>query len=609
MEGYGRLWDYDLSSGILTKKQIPDEVIFKYLGGRGLGAYLMLENSPPGVDPLSPQNVIMFISGPLTGTPAPGAGKYLVVTKSPATGGWLESYSSGAIAIEMRCAGCDVLILRGKAGKPSIISITDGKVDMIDASDLWGMDTYETEAMLKKRYNNERLGIACIGPAGENLIASAIINSDIFRQAGRGGAGAVMGSKNIKAIIACGTGGILCRDKESLLSHLAINVEEALGDIKVRNRRKFGTSATMLNTNKLGMLPHLNYQRGTSSEAMGAIDADGVKNHVYHTKGCFACITPCGIMTHSKTSLGDLYTEGPEYETLSMLGTNLGIYDLGTIAAANMACDKEGLDTVSTGNTIGFVMECYEKGLIDDEYTGGLKLTFGNKELFPGIISDIAYKRGFGAKLALGVRALSKEIGKGSEHFAMHTKGLEYPGYDPRAAYGGALAYAVAPRGGCHRRSSPMHVAFATVDPLNIKGHSLAVKKLFEERSIMHILLVCDFVGRSLHVGIRDYIKYVEAVLGLEFSEEELREISERTETSIRLYNIREGFTKEDDTVAPRIIEDPLPDGPGAGKTIGWPNFYKMLEEYYSLCGWDNEGIPKKETLERLGIDERGRLL
>ena len=213
MKDYGRLWEYDLSSKTLIKRQIPDNVIRKYLGGRAIASYLMLSESKKGVDPLSPENIIMFISGPLTGTPAPGAGKYLVVTKSPATGGWSESYSSGALSTEMRYVGCDILIIRGKAEYPSIISLTDESVELIDATDLWGVDTYETEHILKKRYGNQRLGIACIGPAGENLIISALINSDIFRQAGRGGVGAVMGSKNLKALIAGGTKGISCMNK------------------------------------------------------------------------------------------------------------------------------------------------------------------------------------------------------------------------------------------------------------------------------------------------------------------------------------------------------------------------------------------------------------
>lgn len=601
MEGYGRLWDYDLNSRTLKKSHIPDEIIKKYLGGRGLAAYLMATYATIGVNPLSKENIIIFLSGPLTGTPAPGTGKYLVVSKSPATGAWLESYSSGVFAIEMRCAGCDALIIRGKAETPSIISITDDCIDLIEANDLWGVDTYETERILRNRYKKD-IGIACIGPAGENLIGSAIINSDLFRQAGRGGGGAILGSKNIKALIAYGTKDVMCKDKNKLLSQLSTNINDLLADVRVINRKKFGTSATMLNTNKLGMLPNFNYQRGTSKKAMGSIDANGVKKHVYNTKGCYACITPCSIMTQTRGPLGEQYVEGPEYETLGMLGTNIGIYDLGIIVASNIACDKEGLDTVSTGNTIGFIMECYEKGLIDKKYTNGLEFTFGNKELFPDIISDISHKRGFGAKLALGVRALSNEIGQGSEHFAMQTKGLEYAAYDPRAAYGGALAYAVAPRGGCHRRCSPLHVAFATDDPLEIRGHSIAVKELFNERSIIHTVLVCDFVGRTLHVATKDFVNYINAVLGIKLSVEDLEIIAERAETLIRLFNIREGFTKKDDIVAPRIIEDALPDGPGAGKRIGWDRFYKMLEEYYLLRGWDKEGNPTEETLNRLDI-------
>lgn len=606
MIGYGRIWEINLSTGALSKKQLSQEIIQQYLGGRGLGVHLLLDYLHPGIDPLCPENVIIFLTGPLTGTPAPGASKYVVITKSPATGGWLESYSSGRLAIELRYAGCDILVIKGKAKDPSYIYINDEAAEIRAAGNLWGMDTFQTEETLKSCYKNKKLGIACIGPAGENLINFASINSDFFRQAGRGGAGAVMGSKNLKAIIAYGTKGVKCKEPNRITRMLAEHVKKTKNNDKVINRKNFGTSQTMVMTNNIGMLPTMNYQKGTSSEAIGKIDAQGVGPHVYHTKGCVSCIAPCGVLTYTKGPLGEQYLEGPEYETLCLLGTNLGVYSLPEISAANIICDKLGLDTISTGNVIGFAMECFERGLIGLEETDGKRIVFTEKGLIPDIIYDIAYRRGFGAKLALGTRALSKEIGRGSERFAIQIKGLEFSAYDPRAAWGGALAYAVSPRGACHRRSSPLHTFNKGIDPFKTEGQAVAVKELYDERSVLHTVLVCDFVGRGMNITPDIYAQYINAVLGQSFTGKELVEMADRVETAIRLFNVREGFARADDTLPLRILEEPLPDGPAKGKVIGKSNLNKMLDEYYKLRGWNNQGIPTKDTLKKLKIKEYG---
>ncbi|NPV71879.1 MAG: aldehyde ferredoxin oxidoreductase family protein [Firmicutes bacterium] len=603
MKDYGRLWEVDLTTGKVTKDQISQDVIRLYLGGRGLGARLLLDYLKPGTDPLAPENVLMFISGPLTGTPAPGAGKYLVVTKSPATGAWLESYASGRLALELRYSGCDVLMIRGRAAQPSYLWVGDGAAEVRDARDLWGSDAFRTEEILARRFGDPAPGIACIGPAGENLIRFAGINSDFFRQAGRGGAGAVMGSKNLKAVVARGTKGLSCADSEGVLSLLSAHIDRVRGNPVAVRRRGYGTSLTMNATNEYGMLPTLNYQRGTAPEAGGRINAEGVGKAAYHTRGCTACITPCGVMTHTQGPLGDQYLEGPEYETLCLLGSNLGVFSLPYVCACNLLCDQLGLDTISTGNVIGFAMECFERGLIGTGDTGGRDLRFGRSDLVPGLIRDIAYMRGFGRDLSLGTRSLAAQVGQGSERWAIHVKGLEFSAYDPRAAFGGGLIYAVAPRGACHRRSSPVHVVRRTSVLYEPDGQARVVKDLFDERSIQHTVLVCDFIGRGAPVSADEYGDYLGFTIGEHFTGDELQEIADRIETTIRLFNNREGLSRSDDTLPPRILEEPLPDGPARGKIIGRANLDRMLDEYYQLRGWDPAGVPTKETVSRLQIN------
>lgn len=596
---FGRVLEVELSTGEVRRWQVPAETLRLYIGGRGLGARLLLDILPAHTDPLSPANVLMFATGPLTGSPFPGSGKYVVITRSPATGTFLDSYSSGLLAAQMRFAGFDLLILKGKAPRPSYLLVEDERVEIRPADDLWGKDAFETEDVLRGRHGHD-IGIAVIGPAGENLVKFAAIGSDYFRHAGRGGGGAVMGSKNLKAIVVSGSGSIPVAHPHRVLM-LQRRLLERLPNLpKAQTYIRYGTTSTFPITNSSGMLPTRNFQQGTCPEAVDRLDAEGIKKITIGNAGCYTCIVPCSRLVEVERGSQKLRLEGPEYETLSMLGPNVGVTDPSFVVAANLACDKLGLDTISAGAVLSFVMECVERGLVDHPDVAGLR--FGAQEAALKALEDIAFRRGFGDLMAEGVRALAAHIGKGSERFAMHVKGLEFPGYDPRAAFGAGLTYAVAPRGACHRRAWPPREVLDGLNPYTIEGKAQYIKRLFDERIIMHSLLVCDYAGSGMQLTIEEYAEFLEAITGQHYPVEELWEAADRIETTIRLFNVREGFTREDDTLPARILEEPLPDGPAKGQLFGRAGLEAMKDEYYRLRGWDERGVPLPETLRRYHI-------
>lgn len=605
MKGYmGKLLDIDLSSGNYSEMQLDPSMLKKYIGGRGLGAKLLYDMLPQGTDPLSPENIMIILTGPLTGTIAPGGGKFVIVTKSPVSGGYLDSYASGRLAVELKFAGYDGLIIRGKAEKPSKIFIEDGKVEIRDASHLWGKDTFETEGILQQEAGEKEVGTICIGPAGENLVSFASINSDYYRQAARGGVGAVMGSKNLKALSVRGTKGIKCEDTQGLLDIVLKHKVLLDKSPVVANRARYGTPSTLDITNEAGMLPTYNYQTGTFEKAVNKLDSAGVEKSIVQSRGCYGCMIACSKVT--KVNEGEYkgaIVEGPEYETVGMFGPNQGVDYLPAIIQANIVCDKLGLDTISAGNVIAFAMECYEKGLIPEELLEGKTLHFGDYHAALSLLEDIAYRRGLGRIMADGVREMSKAIGKGSEHFAMHIKGLEFAAYDPRIGLGTALSYAVSPRGACHRRAWPPSMeVLGHLEPYRIEGKAELVKKLVDENSIFHSMLICDFPAKWIPLKVVDFVDYIRCTAGFECKEEDLWEIADRIETLIRLFNNREGLTREDDTLPPRVLNEAIPEGATKGNYVKREFLDILLDRYYSIRGWDEEGNPKKETLDRLGL-------
>jgi aldehyde:ferredoxin oxidoreductase len=371
-----------------------------------------------------------------------------------------------------------------------------------------------------------------------------------------------------------------------------------------KQRRKYGTSMVINVTHSLGMLPTRNFQEGSFPEGIDEIGGDAYASDVIRHRGCLGCILACAKVTCTKGGkfAGDIQ-EGPEYESIAMLGSNLGVSDRGAVYRANLLCDMLGLDTISAGNVIGFLMECFEKGFISQETCEGLDLRFGDYQSVFELLQLIAHRRGIGNLLADGVRQTAEKIGKKSINFAMQIKGLEFPGYDPRAGFGIALAYAVSPRGACHRRAWPPKIeSFGNIRPDTVKGKPSIVKKMYDENCIFHSMLACDFPCRVAPVKIQECADYLNAVTGMNWSEESLYTLADRVETVIRLYNLREGLSREDDILPERVFHDSFEAGPTKGWRVPREGFKLMISEYYKLRGWDENGVPRPETMETLGI-------
>lgn len=597
----GRVLSVNLSNSRHDQSRIDADILTRYIGGRGLGSYLALNQIPTHVDPLSPDNLLIFLTGPLTGTPFPGTGKFVVVTRSPATGTFCDSHSSGLLAPALRFAGYDVLIIRGQAPRPVYLWIEDDRISFCPADDLWGLDTYETERCLRDRHGHDDVGVAVIGPAGENRVKFASISSDYFRQAARGGVGAVMGSKNLKAVVVRGTGFIPVVDPVRMMELQQVQLAKLPGSPGGQSRVKYGTTATLTITNAAGMLPTLNFQKGTYPEATGKLDAEGMLAVTTGVAGCYGCMMPCGRLVEVVHEGKPVRMEGPEYETIAMLGPNVGLNDPAWIVQLNLICDRLGMDTISAGSVLAFTMECIERGFITDPAISNLR--FGKGEAASKYLHAIAHREGIGNLMAEGVKSLTQHIGNGSDRFAMHVKGLELPAYDPRAGFGTALTYSVAPRGGCHRRAwPPAKEILGNYPPYTVEGKAAMVKATFDQRAVLHSLVACDFYADSLPISMAEYRDFVAVAAGYSYSLDEWAACSERIETTIRLFNVREGFSRADDTLPLRLLEEPLPDGPAKGQLFGRQGLDRMLDEYYALRGWDQQGIPKPETVKQYAI-------
>ena len=600
----GKLLEIDLTSGKTKDSPIPGGMMEKYLGGRGLGARLLFDSLPPKTDPLSPENVLIFLTGPLTGSMVTGSSKFVVVTKSPLTHGWCDSYSSGRIAVELKKAGYDGMVIRGRSNYPCYLRIDDRGVEVREADWIWGRDSFETERMLKEMEKDPSVGVSSIGPAGEKLARFACINSDLYRQAGRGGVGAVMGSKRLKAIVVKGTKGAGLHDRTRLVELNRESYRRSQKSQVAQARKKYGTPLTLNITHAGGILPTKNFQFGTWEKALEKIDSVGVHKSFKSHKPCLSCFVPCSLVTEvAEGRYKGISVEGPEYETLGMFGSNLLIDSLPVIIQANILCDRLGLDTISAGNAIGFVMECFERGFLSAGDTEGKEIRFGDGEAALAAVEMIAYRRGFGDILAEGVKAASQRIGKESSRFAMHVKGLEFPAYEPRGAFGSGLSYAVSPRGACHRRAwPPAKEILGGYPPFTTEGKAEMIKDLYDQNCVLHSLLVCDMPAKFIPLSLDDYSNYLQAVTGESFSTDDFLNIAGRIETLIRMINLREGFSREDDTLPHRTLFEPLPDGPAKGQFIGLENLNRMIDDYYACRGWDSRGVPTEATLGKYDL-------
>jgi len=610
LSGYtGKIAWINLTEGSIDIQELDESIARKYIGGKGLGAYLLYKHLKPGIDPLGPENIMIFVTGPLTGTNFPAVSRSGLITKSPQTGTFLDSYSGGFFGTQLKWAGFDAIAIRGKAKRPSYLIAGDGEIQIKKADHLWGLTTSETEKRLRDELSpkrEERMSIAAIGPAGENLVRFAnIINEK--RAHGRGGAGAVMGSKNLKAVVVRG----------NLKPHKAD--EDGFKEIVRRCRRKiaehpltmkggpfpkYGTTMTINLTQETGTLPTRNWQENTFEEEE-KISGDAFLDYVTRPRACFAC--PIGCSRDSKASIDDreYITEGPDYETMYALGPNCGIGDPAVIIAADRLCDDYGMDTISCGGTIGFAMECFEKGLISKAETGGIDLSFTNGTVLLEVIHKIAKCEGVGFLLAKGSKRISEKVA-GSRDFAIHVKGLELPGYDPRGMKGQGLSYALADRGGCHVRGNTLRTELMGLpEPVDRYGYE---SKAGMVRNLQLTYATCDCVIACLFgafaITSQDYAEAISAVTRWTITEGELQTVAERAWNLTRLFNVREGFSRMNDTLPERLFTQGSTKGPSKDEVVDRASFEKMLDEYYDLVGWDKiTGIPKEEKLIELGLE------
>ncbi len=609
MKGYnGKVLWIDLTSQSSKIETVSQEIMKNFLGGKGLGVYLLYNYIEPQTDPYDPSNPLIFVTGPLTGTNFPCVSRTGVVTKSPLTNTFLDSYAGGVLGYAIKASGYDALIITGRSTNPVFISIDEEKVSFEDASPLWGLSSLKTENLLRNQFKKEgraRIGTATIGPAGEKMVrfSGIITENRIF---GRGGGGAVMGSKNLKALIVKGKKEIEIYD-ESEFKGIVKRCHEKIASHPMTRRGgvfpRVGTMHTVDVTNETGTLP-TRYWRENSFDHASNINGESFTPYILKTRGCFLCPIACSRDTKGVWAGKEYITEGPEYETIYAFGSNLEIQDPNLIIAADQLCDEYGMDTISCGNVIGFAMECVERGLIKKEDIG-FDLSFGNGDAVLSMIKLIGERKGIGNLLAEGVMRASERIG-GSTDFTMHVKGLELPGYDPRGMKGQGLTYALSDRGACHLRSNTLRTELLglpkPIDRYAYDGKPEMVFELQLNYVMFDCLISCIFGG--LAITAEDYLNTINAITGWSLSWDEFRKIHKRVWTFSRLFNCREGFGRKDDTLPLRLFTSPSTKGPSKGEVVNREAFEKMLDEYYDIVGWDkNTGIPTQSTLKELDLN------
>ncbi|MGD8840521.1 MAG: aldehyde ferredoxin oxidoreductase family protein [Gammaproteobacteria bacterium] len=597
----------DLSSGKCDVEPLNMAWADAYLGCRGLGSKYLYEEMDPAVDALSAENKIVFATGPMTGTMASTGGRYAVITKGPLTGAIACSNSGGKFGAELKMAGYDMLIIEGESKKPVYLHIEDDKVELCDASGLWGKSVWETEELLAARYRDPLMRFAGIGQAGETLCRFACVVNDRHRAAGRSGVGAVMGAKKIKTIAVRGTRGVSPAGDPKKYYGIINEVNARLDDREGMARD--GTLAMIDVTNRFGSLPTRNNRsvrfegaEKLNPEAMHTPNQNGHTNIV--TNGaCFGCTIGCGRICHidpTHFSVKDKpqyhgASGGLEYETAYALGAACGVDDIDAATYAGFLCNENGMDPISLGGSIAAAMELFDIGAIDEKTTGGIKLEFGNAEALCQIAELAGKGEGFGADIALGSRRLCEKYGH--PDLSMTVKGQEFAAYDGRSMQGMGLAYATSNRGACHLRADPYGHDFETTE---IEGKAEIVAQTQRDTAFIDSSGLCLFPG-GCGWGLDDYRALVDAACEGDWSSEErMKETGERIWNLERLFNLKAGLGKKDDTLPKRILEEPADVGTGKGLVC---RLDEMLPEYYEHCGWDANGVPKKDTLSRLGLE------
>ena len=619
MYGYtGRIAHIDLTEQTIEIEEGNEQLYNEYLGGRGLAIRYIMDNVPKGIDAFDPRNVLVISTGPLCGTLAPSSNRYSIVTKSPLTGRIGYSNSGGHFGPELKYAGYDAVIVSGKADRPVFLQILNNDIQILDASDLWGKDVFETTETLLERVGDPYAQVSCIGPGGENRVLYAAIVNNLARTAARTGVGAVMGSKNLKAIVVRGTRAVQVAEPISFNALIDETLTKIQDDPAFPALSEYGTSFLVDLAHFSGGLATRNNQTGVFELYEGISAETFFEKYRLKSESCFACPIHCG--KYSRVREGKFKgSQGgsPEYESIVCLGSKCGIGDLGAIIRANELCNRYGLDTISLGDTVAFAMEAFEKGLLTLEDTDGLDLSWGNADALIELIEKISKREpGIGNLLAEGVKRASEQL-PGSEDFALHIKGMEPPAYDVRTAKAFGLGWATSNRGADHLTALPNFELLGykpevgkewfgsekAVDPYAWESKPEMVVWHENFGAVVDSAEMCKYTCFSAYaVRPEDMARFLTYAVGKEFTTEEVMQIGERIYNLERLFNLREGLTPDEDQLPKRFVKEPLPEGPATGQTV---EMDKMLPIYYQLREWDwNTGIPELAKLESLGLKE-----
>jgi len=604
---FGKPLDIDLTRQKIRDVRVSESQARKYIGGKGLASRILLDEFEGG-DALSHKNILIYMTGPLAGMNVPGAARHVVVTKSPLTGFYGEAYAGGFFGNMLKKTGYDGIIFRGRADAPVYLLIIDGHVDLRSAKRLWGKTTGETEDFLKRKHDGVK--VSSIGPGGENMVLFAAIINDKNRANGRCGVGAVMGSKNLKAVAVRGNKRVVPKRSKKFTELKKEYTRTLTEPTSMKNFGKYGTADGVETLNEEGILPTRNFRRG-EFEKWHDITGEKLYNTINIKRDtCTACPVKCKRVVQGKFAGKKILPEygGPEYETVAAFGSLLGVNDLGFVSLANQKCNAFGLDTISTGNTLAFALEAAEEGLLGD-----ISARWGDGESLIDMIDDIAYKKGLGKMLADGVMRLSEKVG--GKKFAMHVKGMEIPMHEPRGKKALGISYATSPRGASHleglhdtmieKKTSPELGINEPLNRLDVEGKAYVGKQFEDARAFTNSLILCVFdvtlTGKryNLHI-IRDLLN---AAAGYKLDAEEMMRAGERIYNLGRMFALREGLSVRDDDLPARFKNEALKFG-DRKERISKQDLTKMLKEYYALRGWDERGRPTKKRLKELGIEQ-----
>ncbi len=587
----------------------------RFIGGEGLGIKYLYDEVPPHADALGPENRLIFMTGPMTGSLAPTSGRHCVITKSPLTGCEVSSHAGGYWGTELKLAGYDGIIVEGQSTKPVYVFVDDDEVRFLDAGELWGRNTFETDALIKERLRDDQLKIAYIGPGGENLVKYASLLNDQQRSASRGGCGAVMGSKKLKAIAVRGTQDFRAADPAKYFRSMNELLDTCHDHVITGSLfPTYGVTGLIGLMNEKGVLPTKNHYTGHFQGAEKLSGQAMAKSILTRTRGCFCCTIHCTrVVNIPYGPYQGTRGKGPDYDAMVAFGSQCGNDNLEAAARANMWCDQYGVDAVSTGATIAWAMELYERGIITDEDTHGVRLNWGDHEAMTSMIPKIATRSEFGAVLADGLDEAARRIGRGSEKYKQSVKNLDLPGIEARGSKGMALGYATDNRGGDNLRPFA-----AAAECLGFRSKELGMPDDFDALSeagkvrwmvpcqnyftAVNSLVVCLFTVIAFTVEPGQYARHLSALTGLSFDKDRLLEAGERIWNLQRAFNAREGFSRRDDRLPERLTAEPVPDGPDKGSVV---HLEGMLDEYYEARGWDKAtGWPTREKLEALGLGD-----